>query len=130
MVFAGKRSGLNRYCPVEFLVVLDASLCDMVEPMRLIIRRRASGAHAKEGLMVTVKSRFGHLTLETITFFLILGVLSMIWPAIIALFLGVLLLLQWFSTEPEVVMLVWAEVENVPIVVASFQRPGLPTILS
>lgn len=80
--------------------------------------------------MVTVKSRFGHLTLETITFFLILGVLSMIWPAIIVLFLGAFLLLQWFSTEPEVVMLVWAEVENVPIVVASIQRPGLPTTLS
>ena len=50
--------------------------------------------------MVTVKSRFRHLTLEAITFVLVLGVLSIIWPAILAVFLGILLLLQWFSADP------------------------------
>ena len=43
--------------------------------------------------MITVKSQFIQLTLSAITFFLVVGVLSMIWPAIIALFLGVLRLL-------------------------------------
>ena len=80
--------------------------------------------------MVTVKSRFGYLTLEAITFVLVLGVLSMLWPAIIAIFLGVLLLFQWLSAEPEVVMLVWTEIENMPVVVASLRRPGVPTMLS
>jgi hypothetical protein len=84
----------------------------------------------KEGLMITAKSRFGYLTVEAITFMLVLGALSMIWPAVIAVFLGVLLLLQWLSAEPEVVMLVWTEIENMPVVVASFRRPGLPTMLS
>lgn len=80
--------------------------------------------------MVTVKSRFRHLTLEAITFVLVLGVLSIIWPAILAVFLGILLLLQWFSADPEVVMLSWAEIENVPIVFTSLRRPGFPTMLS
>lgn len=80
--------------------------------------------------MVTVKSRFRHLTLEAITFVLVLGVLSIIWPAILAVFLGILLLLQWFSADPEVVMLSWTEIENVPIVFTSLRRPGFPTMLS
>lgn len=80
--------------------------------------------------MVTVKSRFRHLTLEAITFVLVLGVLSIIWPAILAVFLGILLLLQWFSADPEVVMLAWTEIENVPIVFTSLRRPGFPTMLS
>jgi hypothetical protein len=80
--------------------------------------------------MVTVKSRFRHLTLEAITFVLVLGVLSIIWPAILTVFLGILLLLQWFSADPEVVMLSWTEIENVPIVFTSLRRPGFPTMLS
>lgn len=80
--------------------------------------------------MVTVKSRFRHLTLEAITFVLVLGVLSIIWPAILAVFLGILLFLQWFSADPEVVMLSWTEIENVPIVFTSLRRPGFPTMLS
>jgi hypothetical protein len=80
--------------------------------------------------MITAKSRFGYLTVEAITFMVVLGALSMIWPAVIAVFLGVLLLLQWLSAEPEVVMLVWTEIENMPVVVASFRRPGFPTMLS
>jgi hypothetical protein len=79
--------------------------------------------------MMTVKSQFLQLTLSAITFVLVVGALSMIWPAIITFFLGVLLL-QSFSAEPDVALLSWTEVGHVPIVVASLRRPGLPTILS
>ncbi len=80
--------------------------------------------------MVTAKSRFGYLTVEAITFLFVLGALSMIWPAIIAVFLGVILLLQSFTAGPEVVLLVWAEVENVPVVASSLRRPDSQTMLS
>ncbi|MFO0700646.1 MAG: hypothetical protein U0236_15590 [Nitrospira sp.] len=71
--------------------------------------------------MMTVKSRFGHLTVEAITFVFVLGALSMIWPAIIALFLGVLALLQWFSADPEIVMLSSTGSGNLPIFVTSLR---------
>jgi hypothetical protein len=80
--------------------------------------------------MITVKSQLLQLTLSAITFLLVVGALSMIWPAIIGLFLGVLLLLQSLGTEPDVAVLSWTEVGNLPIVVASLRRPGLPTLLS
>lgn len=80
--------------------------------------------------MVTGKSQFRHLTLEAITFVLVLGMLSMIWPAIIAVFLGLILLLQSFTAEPEVVLLSWGEIDNMPVVVASLRRPGFSTMLS
>ncbi len=80
--------------------------------------------------MITAKSRFGHLTVEAITFVFVLGSLAMIWPAVIAVFLGVLLVIQWLSAEPEVVMLVWTEIENMPVVIASFRRPSVPMMLS
>ncbi len=80
--------------------------------------------------MMTVKSQFLQLTLSAITFALVVGALSMIWPAIIALFLGVLLLLQSFSAEPELAVLSWTEVGHVPIAVASLRRPGLPAMFS
>ena len=69
-------------------------------------------------------------TLAAITLVLVLGALSMIWPAIIALFLGVLLLLQSCCAEQEIAMLPWTEVGNVSTVFASLRRPTLPTILS
>ncbi|MDF0676606.1 MAG: hypothetical protein P0120_20065 [Nitrospira sp.] len=80
--------------------------------------------------MITVKSQFVQQMLAAITFALVLGTLSMIWPVILSIFLGVLLLLQSFSAEPEIAVLSWAEVGNVPIVVASLRRAGLPTIFS
>jgi hypothetical protein len=80
--------------------------------------------------MITVKSQFLQLTLSAITFALVIGALSMIWPAIIALFLGALLLLQSLGTEPDVAVLSWAEVGQVPVVVASLRRADLPSILS
>jgi hypothetical protein len=80
--------------------------------------------------MITGKNQFLQLTLSAITFFLVVGALSMIWPAILALFLGALLLLQSLGTEPDVAVLSWNEVGHVPIVVASLRRPGLPANLS
>ena len=80
--------------------------------------------------MITVKSQFLQLTVSAITFVFVVGVLSMIWPAIIALFLGVLLLLQSLGAEQEVVVLSWAEVENASIVFASLRRSDLPAMLS
>jgi len=80
--------------------------------------------------MITVKSQFLQLTVSAITFGLVVGALSMIWPAIIALFLGVLWLLQSFNAEQEMAVLSWLEVENASIVFASLRRSDLPTILS
>ncbi len=80
--------------------------------------------------MITAKSQFLQLTLSAITFVLVVGALSMIWPAIMALFLGALWLLQSFSVEPEMAVLSWTEVGHVPIVFASLPRPSLPAMLS
>jgi len=80
--------------------------------------------------MITAKSQLLQLTLSAITFVLVVGALSMIWPGIIALFLGVLWLLQSFSAEQEMVVLSWAEVENASVFFSSFRRPGLPVMLS
>jgi len=80
--------------------------------------------------MITVKSQFFQLTLAALTFFLVLGTLSMIWPAIIAVFLGVLLLLQSFSAEQEIAVLSWTEVGNLSVVFAALRRPGPPAMLS
>ncbi|MDF0674028.1 MAG: hypothetical protein P0120_06765 [Nitrospira sp.] len=56
--------------------------------------------------MITGKSQLVQRPLVVITLVLVLGALSMIWPAIITLFLGViLLLLQTFSGELAVVVL-------------------------
>ncbi|MDH4081903.1 MAG: hypothetical protein OEU68_19075 [Nitrospira sp.] len=79
---------------------------------------------------MTVKNQFGHLTLEAIMFALVLGALSMIWPTILAIFFGVLLLLQWFSAELEIAVLSWAEIDNVPLVVFSVRSSALPLIFS
>ena len=89
-----------------------------------------SAREQREDLMITVKNQFLQLTLSAITFVVVIGALSMIWPAIIALFLGVLLLLQSLGVEQEMVVLSWAEVGHVPVVVASLRRPGLPEMLS
>jgi phage-related minor tail protein len=80
--------------------------------------------------MTTAKSQFVQQTLAAITLVLVLGALSMIWPAIIGLFLGVLLLLQSCGAEQEIAVLSWTEVGNLPTVFASLRRPTLPAILS
>ena len=80
--------------------------------------------------MITVKSQFIQLMLSAITVAVVVGALSMIWPAIIALFLSVLMLLGSLGTEPETAVLSWVEVNNVPVVVASLRRHGPPELLS
>ena len=80
--------------------------------------------------MITVKSQFVQQALAAITLVLILFALSMIWPAIMALLLGVLLLLQSCGAEQEMAALSWTESSNLSIVVISLRRSGLPAILS
>lgn len=80
--------------------------------------------------MIRVKSQSVQYAVEVVTFICIIGALSMIWPAIIAVFLGVLLLLQSFSAEPEIAVLSCTEIGNLPIAFASFRRAGPPSILS
>jgi hypothetical protein len=80
--------------------------------------------------MIRVQSQLVQQTLAAITLVLVLGALSMIWPAIITLFLGVLLLLQSCGAEQEIAVLSWSEVDNVSLVFASLRRPGLPAIHS
>ena len=59
-----------------------------------------------EDLMISGKSQLVQRPLVVFTIVLVLGALSMIWPAIITLFLGViLLLLQTFGGELAVVVL-------------------------
>ncbi|MDF0653185.1 MAG: hypothetical protein P0121_17170 [Nitrospira sp.] len=56
--------------------------------------------------MINVKNQLVQRPLVVITFVLVLGALSMIWPAVITLFLGaVLLLLQSFGGELAIVVL-------------------------
>ncbi|HEX6728208.1 MAG TPA: hypothetical protein VF078_12725 [Nitrospira sp.] len=80
--------------------------------------------------MSTVKSQFLQLTLSAITFVLVIGALAMIWPAIIALFLGALLLLQSLGAEQEMAVLSWTEVGHFSLGFASLPRAGLPAMLS
>ncbi|NGZ61026.1 MAG: hypothetical protein CV081_11070 [Nitrospira sp. LK265] len=80
--------------------------------------------------MIKVQSQFVQQTLGALALVLFLGALAMIWPTIIALLLGALLLLQSCGAEQEIAVLSWTEVGNWPIVFASLRRPGLPAILS
>ena len=80
--------------------------------------------------MSTVKSQFLQLTLSAITFALVIGALSLIWPAIIALFLGALLLLQSLGADQEMAVLSWTEVGHFSLGFASLPPPGLPAMLS
>jgi hypothetical protein len=81
-------------------------------------------------MMITGKSQFVQLMSAGMMLVLIFGALSMIWPIIIALFLGVLLLIQSCSAEQEIAVLSWTEVGHLSIVFASLRRPGLSVILS
>jgi hypothetical protein len=80
--------------------------------------------------MFTPKSQFAQQVSAAITLAFVLGALSMIWPAIIAMFLGILMLLQSFGAEPEIARLSWSEMDNVSIVIGAFLRPGLPAVRS
>jgi hypothetical protein len=80
--------------------------------------------------MRTAKSQLTQDTVAAMVFVLVLGSLSMIWPGIIALSFGLFLLLQSFGVGQEITMLSWAEVTNLPVVLASFRPSGPPSILS
>lgn len=67
--------------------------------------------------MITAKSPLIQHTLDAVT--LVLGALLMIWPVIIALFLGVLLLLRSCSAEQEPAVLSWTEIGNLALVFVS-----------
>lgn len=75
--------------------------------------------------MSRVRSQFVQHVVAAITLVLILGALSMIWPSIIAVSLGVLLLLQSFTDSQEIAARSWAEAGNVPMVLSSLRRLGL-----
>ena len=68
--------------------------------------------------MITLNNRFVQLMSAAILLVMVFGLLSLIWPVIIALFLGVLLLLRAFSAEQETVALWLTEIGNVPILFA------------
>ena len=80
--------------------------------------------------MTTNKSQFIQHALTAITLVLVLGALSMIWPGIIAVFLGVLLLIQSFTASQEIAVLSWAEVGHASLVVSTLRRLAVPSIFS
>jgi UPF0716 family protein affecting phage T7 exclusion len=69
--------------------------------------------------MTTVHSPFNQHTLATIMVVMVVGALAMIWPGIIALFLGVFLLIKSCSAEQEIAGLSWTEIGNLSIVFGS-----------
>jgi hypothetical protein len=69
--------------------------------------------------MVTAKSQFSHHAMAATVFVLVLGALSMIWPGIMALVVGLFLVLQSFGVEPQLTVLTGAELSNLPIVFTS-----------
>lgn len=68
--------------------------------------------------MITLNKPFVRLTSAAILLVMIFGLLSLIWPIIIALFPGVFLLLRACSAEQETAALWLPEVGNAPIVFA------------
>ncbi len=80
--------------------------------------------------MITQKSLFVQQTLVAMTLFTAIGVLSVIWPAIIALGLSVFLFFHSFGVEQEIVLLSWTEVSHLSIIFTSLQHPGVLTIPS
>jgi hypothetical protein len=56
----------------------------------------------REALMIRVQSKFLQQTFEVITSVLVIGALAMIWPGIMAIFIGAFLLLQSCCIEQEI----------------------------
>lgn len=52
------------------------------------------------------------------------------WPAIMAMFLSILLLLQSLSAESEIAILSLSQVQHVSVIDDALRQPGLPMILS
>lgn len=64
--------------------------------------------------MIKAKRQYLQLALSALTFVLVIGSLSMVWPAIIALFLGAILLFQSCCLEELSAMLSWAAIGHMP----------------
>lgn len=80
--------------------------------------------------MVTIKSRLAQHALAAISLIVVLGALSMIWSVIIAVYLGLLLLLQSISSDQELVVLSCTEVGHLPVIFSSLRSLTLPMMLS
>lgn len=80
--------------------------------------------------MITMKSPWVQQTLVAMTLFAVIGALSVVWPAIIALGLSVFLLFHSLGAGQEIVFLSGTEVSQMSILFTSLQRPGLLAILS
>lgn len=79
--------------------------------------------------MVTQMSQSVQKIREAVTCFLILGALSIIWPAIIVLSMGAFLLLYSWSAEEEFVVLSWPKVSNLSFAFVSIRQLGPMTLL-
>ena len=79
--------------------------------------------------MVTRKNQLVQAIRAAITCFLILGMLSIIWPVIITVIMGAFLLLHSWSSGEEFVVLSWPNVGNLLFVFASLRHPGILTVL-
>ncbi|MDH5641872.1 MAG: hypothetical protein OEY28_11315 [Nitrospira sp.] len=73
---------------------------------------------------MTTQNQFVQNALAAMLFVLVLGMLSMIWPTIIAIMFGIFLLLQSCGAEQAIAMLSWAEVSNFPIAFTSLRPSG------
>ena len=78
--------------------------------------------------MITVKSQFVQYLLTMATLFFVVGALSMIWPIILGLLLGVLLLFQSCCAESETAMLWWTSGGHVSLAFASLWDSSLAVI--
>lgn len=73
--------------------------------------------------MVTRKNQLFQSMRASITCVLILGTLSMIWPAIIGIMISAFLLLHSWSAGEEFVVLFWPKAGNLSLVFASLRHP-------
>ena len=80
--------------------------------------------------MITMKSPWVQQTLVAMTLFAVIGALSVVWPAIIALGLSVFLLFHSLGAGQEIVLLSGTEVSQMSILFTSLRCPGLLAILS
>jgi hypothetical protein len=90
----------------------------------LLIPLYSGRERTREDRMVTRKTRLVQSVRGAITCVFILGTLSIIWPAVIALVMGVFLLLHSWSAGEEFVVLSWPKVGNLSLVFASL-RPSV-----
>ncbi|HBH80255.1 MAG TPA: hypothetical protein DDY39_10550 [Nitrospira sp.] len=80
--------------------------------------------------MITMKSPWVQQTLVAMTLFAVIGALSVVWPAIIALGLSVFLLFHSLGAGQEIVLLSGTETSQMSILLTSLRCPSLLAILS